>query len=519
MQNTTPARKSDDEIRRLAAVVDQIEDTVVITDRRGVIEYINPAMARRSGYSEEEAIGSKPSVQKSGEHPPEFYKGLWETILDGRTFRADFVNRNKDGSLRHEEKTISPIRDDDGEITHFAATGRDVTDRRRAEQALEDANRALEQRVEDRTAELRAARADAERASHEKSTFLSGLNHALRSPINATMGYAQLLDMDASLTEKQRRYVDQLMAGSAQLRDLLADAFDFTRAEAAQLTLSLIHVDIRDVASQAVDACDDASVAMVPCAELAAPVLADAVRARQVVDTLVACARARRHEGGGVQVHIDTRVDGQVGVRVAYDGPGLSGEQADALPQPFSRAASKALGSESLGTDLAIGRHVMDQMGGSLTVGSGETTTFCAHFQTVTRDSPDERTAEGRVVLCIVDGADMDLLRDVLSLRPDFTTQRVENVDEADAALDAGRVALVVADLDRYPHVCAGVTARLSRQEGGDRVGVVGIADPSVSAGPLPAGVDALTSRPIDVDKLLDAVDTLTVTAGAGVAT
>ncbi len=115
------------EMLKLSSAVEQTADSVVITDSQGVIEYVNSGFEQTTGYTRAEAIGRKPSLVKSGQHGADFYRRLWETLRRGETFREVFINRRKDGSLYHEGKNITPIRDGQGRITHFISTGRDIT--------------------------------------------------------------------------------------------------------------------------------------------------------------------------------------------------------------------------------------------------------------------------------------------------------------------------------------------------------------------------------------------------------
>lgn len=151
--------RSEDEIRQLSRIVLQMADTVVITDVNGVIEYINPAFEQQTGYSSTEAVGQTPRILKSGQHSQEFYEQLWVTILRGDIFQREMINRKKNGDLYTEVKTITPIRNGSGVITHFAATGKDITEIKTAQLELEALNRDLERRVEERTAEVRQSEA------------------------------------------------------------------------------------------------------------------------------------------------------------------------------------------------------------------------------------------------------------------------------------------------------------------------------------------------------------------------
>lgn len=111
-------------LQKLSSAVEQTADHVIITDKNGVIEYVNPAFQKLTGFTKTEAIGKTPRIVKSGEHPPKFFEQLWKTILAGEVFRTEFINRKKNGELYYEEKTITPIKDEQSRITHFVSVGR-----------------------------------------------------------------------------------------------------------------------------------------------------------------------------------------------------------------------------------------------------------------------------------------------------------------------------------------------------------------------------------------------------------
>ncbi|HVB49791.1 MAG TPA: PAS domain S-box protein [Burkholderiales bacterium] len=141
----------------LAAIVEQCADLVCVTDRDGLIEYVNPAFERATGYAREELLCATPSLLKSGAHDELFFAALWRTLLAGQVFSARFENRRKDGERLFVDKTITPIRDARGVITHFVSTGRDVTAQVRADERLERAQRALAMVGECHRAVLEAA--------------------------------------------------------------------------------------------------------------------------------------------------------------------------------------------------------------------------------------------------------------------------------------------------------------------------------------------------------------------------
>jgi PAS domain S-box-containing protein len=124
------------ERERLATVVEQTSDSVIIADLTGTIEYVNPAFERASGYRRDEAVGQNPRILKSGRQSAAFYRALWRRLTRGQTWTGTLINRRKDGSLYQEDATISPIRGPGGEVTGYVAVQRDVTALRAAESGL-----------------------------------------------------------------------------------------------------------------------------------------------------------------------------------------------------------------------------------------------------------------------------------------------------------------------------------------------------------------------------------------------
>lgn len=147
-------KKTEEELRKLSRAVEESPASVVITDTKGTIEYVNPKFVRLTGYITAEAIGQNPAILKSGKHPAEYYEELWETITHGNEWRGEFLNKKKNGDLYWEAASISPIRNDEGVIAHFVGVKEDITDRKQAEEAVRKAHKELEQRVKERTGEL-----------------------------------------------------------------------------------------------------------------------------------------------------------------------------------------------------------------------------------------------------------------------------------------------------------------------------------------------------------------------------
>jgi PAS domain S-box-containing protein len=119
----------------LVTAVEQCANAIVITDTNGRIQYVNPQFTVMTGYSSEEAIGANPRVLKSGKVPHDVFRGLWETVLAGKVWQGELINRRKDGTHYNEEMRITPVRSSDGTVVNFIAIKLDVTERLKAEEA------------------------------------------------------------------------------------------------------------------------------------------------------------------------------------------------------------------------------------------------------------------------------------------------------------------------------------------------------------------------------------------------
>jgi PAS domain S-box-containing protein len=190
VHDLTEQKRAEEELGKLSQAVEQSSSTVIITDCKGKIEYVNPKFTQLTGYTPEEAMGQNAGILKSGHTPQEVYDRLWDTITSGREWKGEFLNKKKDGELFWESASIAPVIDPQGVITHFIAVKEDITERKRAEEALRKAHDELEQRVEERTAELVAAnerlkaeideRKRAEEELHESHRHLERQNQVIQ---------------------------------------------------------------------------------------------------------------------------------------------------------------------------------------------------------------------------------------------------------------------------------------------------------------------------------------------------
>ncbi|HEY3131414.1 MAG TPA: PAS domain S-box protein [Acidobacteriota bacterium] len=149
MVDITEGKRLEERLRLQTQALEATASGVVITDPQGTILWVNPAFTSLAGYQPEEAVGKNVSILKSGLHPRDFYLNLWETILAGEVWHGEMFNRRKDGSFYPEEQTITPVRSDRGEITHFIAIKCDVSGRKQAEETLRESEKKYRELVND----------------------------------------------------------------------------------------------------------------------------------------------------------------------------------------------------------------------------------------------------------------------------------------------------------------------------------------------------------------------------------
>ncbi|MGE5432533.1 MAG: PocR ligand-binding domain-containing protein [Syntrophomonadaceae bacterium] len=142
-QDITEHKRAEEQLRKLSRAVEQAPSSIVITDKKGRIEYVNPKFTSLTGYTSEEVLGHNPSIMQSGRTDPEIYRNLWSTIKSGNQWQGTLLNRKKTGELFWESISISPVIDPAGDITHFTAVKEDITRQKKREEQLHKLNRTL----------------------------------------------------------------------------------------------------------------------------------------------------------------------------------------------------------------------------------------------------------------------------------------------------------------------------------------------------------------------------------------
>jgi len=364
-----------EDARRLSKVVEQTPDIVIVTDRGGVIEYVNPAFEEITGFSQDEAIGSKPSIIKSGAHSDEVYRQLWDSILRGNDFRHVFVNKKKNGEIFYTQQCIVPLKDDKGEIINFVSTAKDITDQVRSE---EEAKAALREKLE------------AEALNRAKSQFFSSMTHELRTPLNAIIGFGDLLmeDIQSAGHNQYMKDLQVMIKAGYHLLSLINNVLDISKIEAGKMEVYPERFSVLELVEEVTQTVQplmrkNANELLMDCAPEIGSMRSDKTKIRQILFNLISNAGKFTKQGKIIlQVQCAAEDENKMIFRVMDTGIGMSSEQLSRMFQAFSQAdasISKDYGGTGLG--LMISKRFSEMLSGSIGVesepGRGTTFTVC----------------------------------------------------------------------------------------------------------------------------------------------
>ena len=421
------------ELQKLSRAIEQSPVSVVITDVDGNIEYVNPYFCQLTGYDCAEVLGGNARLLKSGLTPTEVYAELWQTIASGNSWQGEFNNKRKDGTFFDEKAIISPLRNLNGDITHYVAVKEDITQQKQDQ------------------AELRQARQTAEEATQAKSMFLANMSHEIRTPMNAIIGLSYLA-LKTDLTPKQQDYVQKIHSASTSLLGIINEILDFSKIEAGKLQLDPAPFVLDEMMDNVFNLTHTQANAkgleflyhIDP--NIPQNLIGDPLRLAQVMTNLI--NNAVKFTGSGsitIDGKVVARLENKIELRfsVSDTGIGMTPEQVARLFQAFTQAdgsTTRKYGGTGLG--LTISKRLVEMMGGTIvvdsTAGKGSNFSFTAWFELTGKANAKRRIVpdslnELRVLVVDDNQTAKEILQEYLAAM----NFQVDTAESGQAAIDA----------------------------------------------------------------------------------
>ncbi len=445
VRNVTERKKTETELQRLATAVEHADEDIVITDPEANILYVNPAFERMTGYSRAEVLGRNPRLLQSGAHDGAFYRGLWQTLQEGKTWRGRFTNRRKDGELMLQDSRISPIPDLAGGTLGFVAVSRDVT---------------REVETERQVAEARKMDA--------LGTLAGGIAHDFNNILFAILGYVELAQRSAGSDSKLAQRLGAIHAGATRAADLTRQILAFSRRSSQEFQPT----DVRPIAEEVLKllrASLPATIELRRHLRAESAVMADATQIHQVLMNLCANAGlAMRDRGGTLELSTEDLVlGGEEMARLPKLAPGRyvrlvvrdtgTGMTPAVLSRVFEPFFTTRAHGEGTGMGLAVAHGIVLNHGGAITADSapGEGSRFEVYLPALEMGpapppTPDEALPRGREHILLVE--DEDALRAMLAEMLEGLGYRVTRCGGGRDALgqlvkDPARFDLMLSDL------------------------------------------------------------------------
>ncbi|HEX5392235.1 MAG TPA: PocR ligand-binding domain-containing protein [Rhodocyclaceae bacterium] len=487
--------------QRFRAIFDQTFQLIGVVDVNGTLLQANRTALEFAGVSEADVIGKPFWATPWWSHSSELQQQLRSAIKEaaaGRLARFEATHATPDEVIHHIDFSLKPVSGSDGRVVQLVAEGRDITERKQAEEALRQYKDQLEEVVWQRTEELRLARDAAEAANKAKSVFLANMSHELRTPLNAILGFSSLIRRDPALPESLWGNLDIINRSGEHLLSLINDVLEIAKIEAGRLQLEIEPFDLHSMVHDVTDMMrlraqqKGLQLLLDMSADFPPYIRGDEARLRQILVNLVGNA-VKFTEQGGVTLRLGIRRNGRLHLLMEVEdtGPGISKVNQKRLFQPFVQLAE---GGEQKGTGLglAITRQFVELMGGVVSVDStlGKGSLFRVELPVEPVAASEVFQTESRAVgeiqglvpgqpryriLIAEDQEENRLLLEQLMRHIGLDVKRAENGDQAVKAFESWQPDLIW--MDRRMPVVDGeeATRRIRRLPGGDKVKIVAV--------------------------------------------
>jgi two-component system, cell cycle sensor histidine kinase and response regulator CckA len=401
MQDITGDKQREESLMKLSQAVEQSPVTIMITDTRGLIEFVNPKFVQLTGYAAEEVLGKSPGMLKSGQNPPEMYSRLWESLKAGGVWEGEFVNRKKNGELFSERATISPIKNKDGAITHYLAIKEDITERK-----LLQAQLLQSQKME------------------SVGRLAGGVAHDFNNMLSVIIGCVQLAMLKVEEGDKVWQFLNQILRAAERSSEITRQLLAFSRKEIVSLKRVNINAKILETQNTLGRLIgEDIDLRFKPGHDIWT-IEADPSQLDQILVNLAVNARDAMPGGGvlsietaNVQIdptycryHLDARPGDYVQLSVTDSGTGMDAETVAHIFEPFFTTKEVGKGT---GLGLAMVYGIIRQNNGFINVYSevGQGTSFHLHLPRhagpaeVEQLAPQAELAGSGTVLLVEDDA------------------------------------------------------------------------------------------------------------------
>lgn len=342
--------------RTLLRAIEQSPVSIVMANVHGDIEYVNPQFETLTGYTQAEVLGRNPRFLQSGDKSAEAYAELWQTITTGQTWRGEFRNKKKDGTLFWEQASISPVMNSTGLITHYVAVKEDITERRRIEAQLRTKNEDLR-------------------------SFTYSVSHDLKAPLRGITGYAQelLRKHQDGMGERALFCLTQINTAAKNLDHLIEDLLQYSRLDADTPTASPFRLDMlvqRLLQDHSFTLTEQGAVVTVQVPPIALQLWERGLN--QVLSNLISNAIKFSRHATPPKITLSAEVQGgRCLIRVSDNGIGFDMKYSERIFGLFSRLV-RPQEFEGTGAGLAIVKKVLDKLGGHIDVAAapGQGCTF-----------------------------------------------------------------------------------------------------------------------------------------------
>ncbi len=331
-------------------------DAIMTTDPAGIISDVNKQMESLTGCTRDELIGAP--FKSYFTEPARAEAAIKRVLIEKKVSDYELTARARDGRETVVSYNASTFYDRDRMLQGVFAAARDVTERKRLDQVLQEKN-----------VELENARSVAEKANLAKSNFLSSMSHELRSPLNAILGFAQLMESDTPPpTPAQQESVAQILQAGWHLLKLINEILDLAKVESGQIPMSHEPVSLAEVISECQNMIEPQAQQrgiklIFPRFDSPCFAMADQTRLKQVLINLLSNAIKYNREQGTVEVKCTTLTPERIRISIKDSGAGLPPEQLAQLFQPFNRLGQEASGKEGTGIGLVVAKRLVELMG------------------------------------------------------------------------------------------------------------------------------------------------------------